>query len=351
MPRTQPRSSRQEPTQEDRGVAVTRADVQKEKAAKIQRSIEGRKDQILDLVGGDARIADRLVTVALASIVKSNDLLDADPLSLVNAVRDSAMMGLEPAGPLGEGAIVAYKDGPDGPKIAQFQPMVRGLRKLALQHPDVSVVNVGIRHARDEFEYREGSDPFIRHVPWIDDDDPGDVMGAYAYAKLNGETIVLYMNLAQIRKRQNVARTQKIWQAWPEEMMKKTVLRRLISEKLPMTIRLGHALSVEEADLDRVSTSAAAAGPALTPGTRTRARLGAGDDVGDPAEGPHEPEKRPETAGEPEGGTKTQDAEEGQARAVCGVDGPEGQTCILAPDHRDKDAASMHEAAEGEPWD
>jgi recombination protein RecT len=323
---------------------------QKEKAAEIQRSIEGRRDQFLDLVGGDPKLVDRFLTVAMSAIVKpGSGLLEADPLSIVNAVRDSFQMGLEPAGPMGEGAIVAYRDGDR--KIAQFQPMVRGLRKLALATPGVSVVNVGIRHEKDEWEYREGSDPFIRHVPWQDDDDPGATMGAYAYARINGETLVMYMNLAEIRKRQNVARTQKIWQAWPEEMMKKTVLRRLISEKLPMTMRLGYALDVDEADLDpKATVSAAEPRPGIgAPGSRTRARLGAGDDVGDDAPlGPQDGSGRPEG---PEADSEPAKAEEGTARAVCGVDGPEGQTCILDPDHKAKDAASMHEATEGEPWD
>jgi phage RecT family recombinase len=343
MSRTQNRSSQ---GSQETAVAVS----SKERAAELQRSLEGRKDQMISLLGGDERLADRFLTVALSAIVKpGSGLLEADPLSIMNSVRDAAMMGLEPAGPLGEGAIVAYRDSDQGgKKIAQFQPMVRGLRKLALQHPDVSVVNVGIRHAKDEFEYREGSDPFIRHVPWIDDDDPGDVMGAYAYAKLRGETLVLYMNLAEIRKRQNVARTQKIWQAWPEEMMKKTVLRRLISEKLPMTLKLGYALSVEEADLSGkpVVSQDAVEGrvTVAAPGSRMRARLTAGDDVENAPESPQNGSGRPEGS---EAESVSTPAETQASRAVCGAKGmKEGQVCDLDP----HDASIPHESADGGVW-
>lgn len=342
MTRTQERRSSQNTNeQETRAVVVVDAKAQ---AKEIQHSLEGRREQFVSLLGGDDRLADRFLTVALASIVKSNDLLSADPLSILNSVRDAAMMGLEPAGPLGEGAIVAYRDNQQGgKKIAQFQPMVRGLRKLALQHPDVSVVNVGIRHEKDVFEYREGSDPFIRHEPWIDDDDPGAVMGAYAYARLNGETLVLYMNLAEIRKRQNVARTQKVWQSWPEEMMKKTVLRRLISEKLPMTMKLGQAISVEEADLDRVSVSAASPAAIAAPGSRTRARLSAGDDVENASQTPEN------GSGAAEGSKAESEpakAEEAASREICGALGmTEADVCTLDPGHE-----PPHEAESGAVW-
>jgi phage RecT family recombinase len=316
----------------------------KEKAAKIEDVIRGRRGQILDLVGGDPKIVDRFITVALSSIVKSNDLLDADPLSLLNAVRDAAMMGLEPAGPLGEGAIVARWDRDQGKKIAQFQPMFRGLRKLAMQHPDVTVVNAGIRHEKDGFEYREGSDPFIRHEPYIDDDDPGAVMGAYAYAKLRGELVVLYMNTAQIRKRRAVARTDSIWKAWEEEMMLKTVTSRLIRSKLPMTLAMGQATSVDEADLEAPTVTTPERAAIGAPGSRTRARLGAGDDVGDDAPvGPQDAPRGGEGGEVESEGTK---AEEGTARAVCVAESEEFGACIREP-HGDN---VNHRNADGETW-
>ncbi len=325
---------------EQRAVAVMSPETAKEKATSIQRSLEGRREQMISLLGGDERLADRFLTVALASIVKSNDLLNADPLSLLNAVRDAAQMGLEPAGPLGEGVIVAYETPRgSGRYIAQFQPMVRGIRKLAMQSPGVTVVNVGIRHEKDEFEYREGSDPFVRHVPWIDDDDPGAVMGAYAYARLNGEVVALYMNLAEIRKRRNVARSQTIWNAWEEEMMKKTVLRRFVHEKIVMTPRLGLALSVDEADLDRPVITTPARPQIAAPGSRTRSRY-----VEDAAE---TPENGSGAAEGSQADSEAGEATEGVTRAVCGAQGmKEGETCVLLPHETDV----PHEAESGAVW-
>jgi phage RecT family recombinase len=290
MTRTETRT--REPEQE---TALEPAMSSKDKAVQIGNMFDARRAQMLDLLGQDERLVDRFKTVALAAIVKDSNLLDADPLSLLNAIRDAAQMGLEPAGPLGEGAIVARWDKEQKRYIAQFQPMFRGLRKLALQSPGVTVVNVGIRHEKDEWEYREGTDPFIRHIPWQDDEDPGAVMGAYAYARFNGETLALYMNTAELLKRRRVARTDRIWIAWEEEMMKKTVAARLVREKLPMTPRLGMAVSVEEADLEPVTISVPARTGIAAPGSRTRARLIAGDDVGDNGpETPQEPPRGPE---------------------------------------------------------
>lgn len=353
MPQNRTRSRSQsgssQPAQEE-SRALTLVE-QRDKANEIQKSIEQRRGQFLDLVGGDERLTDRFITVAMSAVVKpGSGLLEAEPVSLLNAIRDSFQMGLEPAGPLGEGAIVAYRDRDQGgKKIAQFQPMVRGLRKLALAHPDVSVVNVGIRHRKDEFEYREGSDPFIRHVPWIDDDDPGDVMGAYAYARLRGETLVMYMNLAQIRKRRAAARTEKIWIAWEEEMMKKTVLRRFISEKLPLTTKLALALSVDEADLDRLP--APAQNPQLpAPGSRTRSRHSAADDVENGPESPQNGSGAEEGAKADAGtgaeSSGAQGASEAEFTEICGAAGmSEGASCDYAKGH-----SGPHRSKDGAEW-
>lgn len=245
----------------------------KAKAQEIAALIESRREQIIAFLQGDEATYERFVSVALDAITKDSNVLSADPLSIVQSVRHAAIMGLEPTSVMGEGAIVVYRDPGRGVKLAQFQPMVRGLSKLARNSGEVTAIGVDVVHEKDLFEYRSGSDPAIVHEPYIGDDDPGAVRGAYAYAKLrNGELLALYMTVAQIYKRRSVSKAWKssgegsIWGKWPEEMMKKTVLRRLLVEKVPLSFRASNALALD-AEIDTITPGSTEV-PSLPAGRR-----------------------------------------------------------------------------------
>jgi len=135
---------------------------------------------------------------------------------------------------------------------------VTGLSKLARNSGDVTAIGVDVVHEKDHFQFRSGSNPEIIHEPYIEDDDPGAVKGAYAFAKLrSGELLPLYMTTAQILKRRGVSKSYRhsgeasIWGQWPEEMMKKTVLRRLLVEKVPLSFRAQKALALD-AEIDSI---------------------------------------------------------------------------------------------------
>lgn len=269
----------------------------KARAKEISTLIEARRDQIASFLQADDATYERFVSVALDAITKDTNVLSADPFSIVQSIRHAAIMGLEPTSVMGEGAIVVYRDSDAGKKLAQFQPMVRGLAKLARNSGEVAAIGVDVVHEKDVFEYRSGSDPAIVHEPYIEDDDPGAVKGAYAFAKLrSGELIPLYMTSAQILKRRNVSKSFRhsgeasIWGQWPEEMMKKTVLRRLLVEKVPLSFRAQKALALD-AEIDSL-TVATPTVPALPAGrrpasSRLRARF-EGDETAENGSGAEE---------------------------------------------------------------
>ena len=277
---------RQSPARQEQAVVPFDASA---RATKISELLDERRDQLAAYLADspDSDAVARFRQVAFDAIVKDRNLLEADPISLLASIYHAAQMGLEPSSVMGEGAIVVYRDNDqNGKKIAQFQPMVRGLAKLARNSGQVTAIGVDVRHAKDHFVYRSGTDPKIEHEPWIDDDDPGDVLGAYAYAKLaSGELVALYMSVPELLKRREVSRQwrssgdQSIWGKWPEEMMKKTVLRRLLVEKVPLSFRLAVAVAADADDTEKpVVASVQARAPRRS---RLAARLVA-DDAGDP---------------------------------------------------------------------
>ena len=251
---------------EDRAVVPFDA---KARAAEVEVSLMGRRDQFIALLGGDPKLADRFLTVALDTVVRSRDLLEADPLSLLTAIRTAGTLGLEPTGVLGDGAIIARRDrNQGGKKIAAFQPMYRGLMRLARSSGQVASMDAAIVYENDEFEIVRGTEPRITHRPTLDDD-MGGVKGAYAFAKLtSGELVVRYWPVAKLmRHRDRFAKDSKFWAEHPEPMMMKTVVHELM-KYLP----LGHTASMAVAADEAVDYGAALPAPVLS---RTARRLAA----------------------------------------------------------------------------
>ena len=67
--------------------------------------VNGRTEQLGALLG-TADNLERFKTVALNAVVNDSNLLECDPASILEAIRDSATMGLEPSGLLGEAVFL-----------------------------------------------------------------------------------------------------------------------------------------------------------------------------------------------------------------------------------------------------
>lgn len=212
---------------------------------------------------------DRMLRITMTSVQKNPRLLDCDPMSLVAAVIQSATLGLEPDGALGEAYLVPY-----GGKV-QFQAGYKGMMKLARQSGAVGAIGANVVRKRDVFEYTEGPDGTLRHVPFALDipdeaDDlalkegaedlakiAGPLTHAYAWAKLKDGTIQrVVLNRIQVLARREKSsgwqayRAKKIsdnpWATSPAAMWQKTAIRELM-KLCPQSVELARALKLDAA--------------------------------------------------------------------------------------------------------
>lgn len=235
--------------------ALTVQEAQAQNLTRVVDLVSKKRDQLAMLLAGGVD-PERFITVALAAVQNTPKLMECSPLSIFAAIREAATYGLE-LGPLGDASLTPYGD------EAQLSVEYRGYRKLAMRDGTVRAVAADVVYEADAFRIVSGSEsPGIFHEPSLAAD-RGNVVGAYAWARLaNGELLHVWMTEAQLYQRRNVSRawqmalkysrTDSIWHLWPIEMMRKTVIKRLCSEQLPLTPLVREALTRDtDADLAR----------------------------------------------------------------------------------------------------
>lgn len=200
---------------------------------------------------GDAVPMDRFEQIVIQSIYRNPDIQKATLVSLLDAVRVSATLKLEPTGILGEGYLIRY--GAD----AQFEAGYRGLMKLARRSGQVASIDAQVVYLNDGFDIQLGSEPRIDHRPMLEGE-RGNFRGAYAYARLStGELIVEWMPDADIQQVRQSSRNgtgaNSPWVKHFGEMARKTVLKRLM-KRLPLGADAELALRVE-AEADQAALS------------------------------------------------------------------------------------------------
>jgi len=254
--------------------ALTVHEAQTQALKRVAEYVTQKRDQLAMLLAGGVD-PERFITVALAAVQGQTKLLECSPLSIFTAIREAATYGLE-LGPLGDASLVPY----DGEATLSVE--YRGYRKLAMRDGTVRVIAADVVFEHDAFRIVSGSEsPGIYHEPSLAD--RGKVLGAYAWARLaNGELVYVWMTEAELYKRRDVSRswknalkygrTDSIWHLWPIEMMRKTVIKRLCSEQLPLTPLVREVITRDtEADLALPTGNAPA--PGQLQGGDARARI------------------------------------------------------------------------------
>lgn len=167
--------------------------------------------------------------VAMTAIQADPDLLNADRQSLYTAMTKAATDGLLPDKREGALTVANTKVKIDGRdvyvKMVVWMPMVAGILKKVRQSGEVVKMIAKAVYERDTFEVRFGDDDSITHIPYLEGH-PGKMVGAYSIVHLKDGSISRdFMPMWRIEKAKAAAKTKYVWEAWPDEMAIKTVIR------------------------------------------------------------------------------------------------------------------------------
>lgn len=187
--------------------------------------------------------ADRMARIAATEVRKNKALLNTEPTSFLGSVMQAAQLGLEPGSALGQAYLVPYGN--------QCQLIIgyKGMIDLARRSGQVLSLNAYAVREGDDFNFQLGLKPDIHHVPSLEADRiKKPITYVYAVATLKGGGYQFeVMSRAEIEGVKAKAKSKNIWNSYPEEMAKKTVIRRLF-KYLPVSIE---ALEITNADAKR----------------------------------------------------------------------------------------------------
>ena len=184
----------------------------------------------------------RMARIALTEVRKNPELSMCCPLSFLGSIIQCAQLGLEPGNALGHVYLIPFWNKKKGLREVQVIPGYRGLIDLARRSGQIISISARTVHEYDHFEYEYGLDERLVHKP--NSDERGDLIGAYAVAKLrDGGQQFEYMSRREIDKIKKDSNP--VWKDHYEEMARKTLVRRLF-KYLPVSIEIASMLEISD---------------------------------------------------------------------------------------------------------
>lgn len=196
--------------------------------------------------------AERYNKIILSEVRKSPKLLQCDTPSALAAISQIASLGLEP-GPLGHCYLLPYDNRKKNTIECQLIIGYKGMIDLIHRSGKVATVQAGTVDEADEFRFNYGCKPDLYHVPAKAQ--TGVTVYVYAVVTFkDGSYQFLVMTMTEIAKIKACSKgatgsagAYHPWNTWPEEMMKKTVLKRLF-KYVPISVEVSKALTMDESD-------------------------------------------------------------------------------------------------------
>jgi recombination protein RecT len=214
---------------------------QPKQARTVLDLIERQKPELEKALAGAVGV-ERFTRTVLTELRRTPKLYECSPDSLLGAMMLAAQLQLEP-GPLGLVYLVPFN------RQVEFIVGYRGYIELAFRSQFVKDVSASLVMESEPFEYREGTRPFLDHLPGPYEED-AEIVAAYAVARLKTGgapfQVIYERDWERARKSSPLgSKGQGPWRDDFAQMVRKTAIRRL-EPKLPKTAQFAQALEVDE---------------------------------------------------------------------------------------------------------
>ena len=182
---------------------------------------------------------------ALQAISGNEYMQKATPESIQNSVINVASVGLT-LNPADGYAYLVPEYNTQAKRVeCQLRISFKGLIKLATDSGSIKWVKAEVVRANDQFTYNGPCEkPTHNMEPF---GDRGAPVGVYCIAKtVEDDFLTDVMAWEEVQKIQACAKTQNVWQKWPEEMAKKAIIKRAQKQwpKTQQSARLHEAVKV-----------------------------------------------------------------------------------------------------------
>jgi len=206
-------------------------------AKTIRGLLERSKQQVMAALPGGVK-PDQFLRVAVTTIQRgSHQLQQANPMSLLGAIMEAAQSGLSLDRAKREADLVPFWSKKNNCYEVQFMPRFGGYIKMAHDSGKVSSIFARVVYEKEVFSIEYGATTVLHHKPLPPSDRGEGRKGAYAIANMkDGAVQTEFMwedEIMEIRARSR-AKDDGPWVTDPDEMRKKTVIRRL-AKVLPLS--------------------------------------------------------------------------------------------------------------------
>jgi len=226
------------------------AQSKKEIADQIERDIRSYLPAIEDLLGKKSEIPVEKYFQLVVRQTKEK-LLECSRSSIIISILDCASLKLSPDPILGHAYFIPFFNSKTKQKECQFMPGYKGYINLAMRNGLESIKAEVIRK-NDTFESEEGTTPYIKHRKPLTGD-RGDLIGAYAIAKLKGKSEPLFkvMTQEEVLAVKNMSKSldsnDSPWIKWEADQWQKTVLKKLC-KTLDLSPEVNIASEIEDSN-------------------------------------------------------------------------------------------------------
>ncbi len=193
--------------------------------------------------------ADRMIRMVFTAMTKTPKLMDCTKGSLVLAVLQASQIGVELNGR--DAHLVPFRNNKVGCTECQLIVDYKGMIQLAYNSGVVRSISARAVHAKDKFDYEEGTNEHLIYKPYEGNDDPGPLTHAWAMVKLhNGGEKFVVLNARDIAKRKAKSRAKQNWDEYPDQYWAKSAIREL-SKWMPQTAELQRFHAALDYDSDQ----------------------------------------------------------------------------------------------------